>query len=141
MEYEKWIKHTEFLNNSDDDINICNSFHVDTRDFHIIGNSKELDSIKLKTIFSLPDIERFHLTLNEIKTFINYCYEGSGGELEWRELRFEKHSQVQNFGFWNFKYLRFFKISDNIYVMHDNNERFWRKDILLSLKVKNNSYD
>lgn len=102
MEIDNWIPFQKI----DWDL-LPNQIHVDTRDFYAL-KSNDVFVHKDKHKFN----DRFYYTVDEIRELTQRLYDESGGEAEWRYL------QLDTFGDnWTLKYLRFYKMSDNRYIM------------------------
>lgn len=93
--------------------------HVDTRDFAYTLSKNAIDSeqkkkIDINTLKKYP--ERFFFTFKEIKDLIQLCYKDTGGKSDWRMLVFIHNNEILG-GDWQFKYLRFYKIDDDTWVL------------------------
>ncbi len=92
----EWVKLEDF--NFEDEKLLC--FHVDTRDFHVVGNYEKPDMV-------LSESKQYVVDLEKVKQKLFEWRESSGGsEKDWRHFDL-KDTPYSNS--WNFKYLRFFK--------------------------------
>lgn len=74
---------------------------VDTRDFHCIFNTREVEPVEdYETLKKYH--KRFFFTIDEVFSVLERLYNKSGGEASWRMLSFKEN------GNW-FKYLRIHK--------------------------------
>ena len=115
-------------------------FHVDTRDFHIIGN----ETIAEDVAAVLPDRDDFKMTVEEIKKALISWKEQSGGESEWRHFDLSGDVPPKAQQFWLFKYLRFWKNESGDWFMYseraEGDYNFFPKEFL-SRKAVDKMYE
>lgn len=108
-------------------------FHVDTRDFHCKTNKVDLtnlgDKINWEKISKYPD--RFYFNTEEVLFLLNRLYQDSGGEKEWRMLVLD----TPKWNFWEFKYIRIYRIVNNIFLICNKDSYAYKKEILDTVVV------
>jgi hypothetical protein len=115
----------QFYKNVDFDYKGCNSFHIDTRDFHVLMSSTTFNNLSSIKKYD----EKFFYTKEELIKLLDYLFEKSGGEKEWRMLSFEGIPHINN---WNLKYIRVFK-HENKFIVCNKNSYALRKDLFDNL--------
>lgn len=106
-----------------------NEIHCDTRDFHCLLStenlmeSKEKEDKPLKKIFKKYLEDESHpevfITSSGIIDILKKLKEWSGGNQDWRMLSFKKDSSLSDFtGLW-FKYIRFYRIKEDKFIISD----------------------
>jgi len=126
-EQPQWVKFTDIDWNDPNN----NRFNIDTRDFHC-GYS-----FKTETRADLPILmkykSRFTFTTQELKDTINKLYIDSGGEGEWRLLNLKSNdSRVR---YWNLKYLRIERITDDKFIVCNSEYKAIPKHLLNECSV------
>ena len=113
-----WIAHNE-LDITDD----IKSMHCDTRDFHVSLNSNSHSHH-----CSNKD---FMFTTEEVRKLLAELYKASGGKKarDWRFICFVDSKGDLYGGDWQFKYLRFFRVTKDEWILKPRDElKMIRKD-------------
>ena len=113
---ERWI---DIENFDTDNIEIQNNvqcIHCDTRDFHIIANIAPHDR-GLKDRIKYPnsvikDVEVFK--------FLKNLYDKLGGKSEWQMVK--NPNEPPRSESWRYKYIRFYRITNDEFIITDNYE-------------------
>lgn len=109
------------------DLNQCNIMHCDTRDFHAIMHEDQVDSKKIDQLSSKDSkkFEKYKISQKEIIAFLKNLEERTGGVSDWRYLFNIKDESRQ----W-IKYIRFFRLDKNNFVVMANEKGLDWKDLL-----------
>ena len=113
---EEWI---DIENFDVDNIKIQNDvqcIHCDTRDFHTIASIAPHDK-GLKDRVKYPNSV---IKDTEIFKFLKNLYDKLGGKSQWQMVENPKDTSVNKF--WRYKYLRFYKITNDEFIVTDNYE-------------------
>ena len=113
---ERWI---DIENFDTDNIEIQNNvqcIHCDTRDFHIIANIAPHDrglEDRIKYPNSvIKDVEVFK--------FLKNLYDKLGGKSEWQMVK--NPNEPPRSESWRYKYIRFYRITNDEFIITDNYE-------------------
>lgn len=111
----EWIDIEKFDTDNIEIQNNIKGIHCDTRDFHIIANIAINDK-KLKDKVKHPNSI---IKDTEIFKFLRNLYDKLGGKSKWQMVRNPKDKSDTS---WNFKYIRFYRITNDEFIVTDNYE-------------------
>lgn len=114
--FDEWIHIDNFDIEHIEILSTIKAIHCDTRDFHIIANST-LHDMGLKDRVKYPNSI---IKDTEIFKFLKNLYDKLGGKSKWQMVENPKDNSVDKF--WRYKYIRFYRITNDEFIVTDNYE-------------------
>lgn len=114
--FDKWIHIDNFDVEHIEIIPTVKTIHCDTRDFHIIANIAPHDR-------GLRDRVKYPKSVikdTEIFKFLKNLYDKLGGKSIWQIVENPKDNSSNKF--WRFKYIRFYRVTVDEFIVTDNYE-------------------
>lgn len=116
VHFDEWIHIDNFDVEHIEILSTVRTIHCDTRDFHIIANIAPHDR-------GLKDRVKYPNSIikdTEIFKFLKQLYDKLGGKSEWQMIENPKDNSSNKF--WRFKYIRFYRITSDEFIVTDNYE-------------------
>ena len=114
--FDEWINIDNFDIEHIEILPTVRTIHCDTRDFHIIANNA-LHDMGLKDRVKYPNSVIKNV---EIFKFLKQLYDKLGGKSIWQMVKNPKDNSSNKF--WRFKYIRFYRITSDEFIVTDNYE-------------------
>lgn len=114
--FDEWIHIDNFDVEHIEILSTVRTIHCDTRDFHIIANISPHDR-RLSDRVKYPNSV---IKDTEIFKFLKQFYDKLGGKSEWQMVENPKDNSSNKF--WRFKYIRFYRITVDEFIVTDNYE-------------------
>ena len=114
--FDEWIHIDNFDVEHIEILSTVKTIHCDTRNFHIIANISPHDR-GLKDRVKYPNSVIKDV---EIFKFLKQLYDKLGGKSEWQMVENPKDNSSNKF--WRYKYIRFYRITNNEFIVTDNYE-------------------
>ena len=113
---KEWIDIEDFNTDNIEIQNNVQCIHCDTRDFHIIASDTSHDK-------GLKDRVKYPNSIikdTEIFKFLRNLYDKLGGKSKWQMIANLKDTSISKF--WRFKYIRFYRITNDEFIVADTYE-------------------
>lgn len=111
---EEWVNIENFDTDNIEIQNNVQCIHCDTRDFHIIANVSPNDKgIKDRVKYPNSVIKD-----TEVFKFLKNLYDKLGGKSIWQMVENPKDTSANKF--WRYKYLRFYRVTIDEFIVADN---------------------
>lgn len=130
--FDEWIHIDNFDVKHIEILPTVRTIHCDTRNFHIIANISPHDR-GLKDRVKYPNSV---IKDTEIFKFLKQLYDKLGGKSKWQMVENPKDNSSNKF--WRFKYIRFYRITNDEFIVTDNYENPIDYKNLLENAIANN---